>query len=133
MIVLDNDVLVGWARPGTDDKVRSYLSERTAEQWFVTAVGLYEYLTFYDAQPRRRKERRELEERVDGVLPLDADAAAEAADMENLLESAGPSLAAADLLVAAITRSRGATLATRNSDDFDKEPVHELMDVDVLR
>jgi predicted nucleic acid-binding protein len=133
MIVLDNDVLVGWARPDTDDEVRSYLSGRTTDQWFVTAVGLYEYLTFYDAQSRRRKERREVEERVDGVLPLDADAAAEAADIENLLEGAGTSLDAADLLVAGIARSRGATLATRNSNDFDKEPIRELMSVDVLR
>jgi predicted nucleic acid-binding protein len=132
MIVLDNDVLVGWARANTDPEVHAYLSERTNEQWFLTGVGLYEYLTFFDDQSRRRRERRALEQRIDGVLPLDADAAAAAADMENLLAAAGTSLDEADLLVAATARSRRATFATRNRNDFDKAPVHELLDVDLV-
>lgn len=100
----------------------------------VPSIGLYEYLTFYGSQSRRRKERRriESESRVDGILPLDTDAALEASDIENLLSSSGTSLAPGDLLVAAIARDRGATLATRNENDFDEQPIHRLVEVDIV-
>ncbi len=41
-------------------------------------------------------------------------------------------LAVPDLFVAATARSAGATLATANRNDFDKAPVHELIDVDIV-
>ncbi|RXK47452.1 type II toxin-antitoxin system VapC family toxin [Halorientalis pallida] len=133
MIVLDTDVLVEYARPNSDPAVTSYLTQRTDEQWIVPSVGLYEYLSFYGSQSRRRTERKQVESRVDAVLPLDTDAALEASDIENLLSSSGTSLDPGDLLIAAIARSRNATLATRNKNDFDKQPVHQLMDVDIVR
>jgi predicted nucleic acid-binding protein len=74
-----------------------------------------------------------VEKRVDAVQPLDADAALEASDIENLLGSSGTSLGAGDLLIAAIARDLGATLATRNKNDFDKQPIHQLMDIDIVR
>ncbi|SEO39897.1 hypothetical protein/tRNA(fMet)-specific endonuclease VapC [Halorientalis persicus] len=133
MIVLDTDVLVEYARPNSDPQVTSYLTQRTDEQWIVPSVGLYEYLSFYGSQSRRRTERKQVESRVDAVLPLDADAALEASDIENLLSSSGTSLDPGDLLIAAIARSRNATLATRNKNDFDKQPIQQLMDVDIVR
>jgi len=133
MIVLDTDVLVEYARPNSDPAVTSYLTQRTDEQWIVPSVGLYEYLSFYGSQSRRRTERKQVESRVDAVLPLDADAALEASDIENLLSSSGTSLDPGDLLIAAITRSRNATLATRNKNDFDKQPIQQLIDVDIVR
>lgn len=133
MIVLDTDVLVEFARPNTASTVKSYLSQRADEQWIVPSIGLYEYLTYYGSQSRRRKERRQVEKRVDAVQPLDADAALEASDIENLLRSSGTSLGAGDLLIAAIARDLGATLATRNKNDFDKQPIHQLMNIDIVR
>lgn len=132
MIVLDTDVLVEWGRPNTAQAVHSYLSRRTDEQWVVPSVGLYEYLNYYNSQSRRRTERRRITNRVDGIVPFDTDAALEASDIENLLAQSGTSLGAGDLLVAAIARSRGGTLATRNKNDFDKKPIHQLMDVDIV-
>jgi predicted nucleic acid-binding protein len=93
---------------------------------------LYEFLSYYDSQSRRRQERRQVESRVDAVLPFDADCALEAATIENLLDSAGTSLDAGDLLIAAIARNAGARLATANKNDFDKEPIRQLLDVDVI-
>lgn len=133
MIVLDTDVLVEYARPNSDPAVTSYLSQRADEQWIVPSVALYEYITFYESQSRRRKERQQVESRVDAVVPFDADAALEASDIENLLSSSGTSLDAGDLLIAATARVRSATLATRNKNDFDKQPIHQLMDVDIVR
>lgn len=133
MIVLDTDVLVEYARPNSDPAVTSYLTQRTDEQWIVPSVGLYEYLSFYGSQSRRRTERKQVESRVDAVLPLDADAALEASDIEYLLSSSGTSLDPGDLLIAAIARSRNATLATRNKNDFDKQPIQQLMDIDIVR
>jgi predicted nucleic acid-binding protein len=133
MIVLDTDVLVEYARPNSDPAVTAYLSQRADEQWIVPAVALYEYLTFYGTQSRRRKERQQVENRVDAVHSFDTDAALEASAIENLLSSADTSLGAGDLLIAAIARDQGATLATRNKNDFDKQPIHQLMDVDIIR
>lgn len=133
MIVLDTDVLVEYARPNTDPAVMSYLSQRADEQWIVPAVAMYEYLTYFDSQSRRRNERHQIERRVDAVLPFDANAALEASDIENLLRASGTSLGGGDLLIAAIAREQGATLATRNKNDFDKQPIHQLMDVDIVR
>jgi len=38
----------------------------------------------------------------------------------------------ADLLNLATAHTAGGTFLTRNKDDFDKEPLHELADVDVV-
>lgn len=133
MIVLDTDVLVEYARPNPDPVVTAYLSQRVDEQWLVPAIGLYEYLTFYQSQSRRRTERREVESRVDAILPFTTDTALEAANIENLLRSSDTSLDPGDLLIAAIARDQGATLATRNKNDFDKTPIHQLLDVDIVR
>jgi len=133
MIVLDTDVLVEYARPNSDPVVMAYLSGKASEQWIVPSVALYEYLSYYGSQSRRRKEHRQVESRVDAVVPLDADAALEASDIENLLSSSGTSLDAGDLLIAAIASNQGATFATRNKNDFDKQPIHQLMDIDIIR
>ena len=132
MIVLDTDTLIDWGRSGTSGTVSNYLSARTTHQWVIPSIALYEYLTFYDSQSRRRRERQRIENLTDDILPFDADAAQEAADIENLLESAGASLDTGDLLIAAIARDRGGILATRNKNDFDKTPIHQLMDVDIV-
>ncbi|SEP07246.1 hypothetical protein/tRNA(fMet)-specific endonuclease VapC [Halorientalis persicus] len=132
MICLDNDVLDGFVRPHPDPDVVSYLSNHQTEQWIVPAVVLYEFLSFYNPSMQNRR-RQQLKKRVDEIGAFDADAASEAAEMESKLQNVGTSLDTADLLIAAIARERGATLATRNKNDFDKRSIHQLMDVDIVR
>lgn len=132
MICLDNDVLDGFVRPNPDPDVISYLSKHQNDQWIVPSVVLYEFLSFYSPSMQNRR-RQQLNQRVDTIASLDADAASEAAKMEANLQNAGTSLDTADLLIAAIARDQGATLATRNKTDFDKQPIHQLMDVDIVR
>ena len=132
MIFLDNDVLDGFVRPDPDSAVLSYLSSHQSEQWIVPSVVLYEFLSFYNSQSDRNLKRRQLKNRIDGIAPLDEHAAAEAADLEVSLRKIGTSLETGDLLIAATARNRGGTLATRNKNDFDKTPTHQLMDVDIV-
>lgn len=132
MIFLDDDVLNEFRRPDPDPAVLSYLQNRQSDQWLVPSIVLYEFLSFHRSQAKRNRERQQIQSRVDGIVPLDENAAAEAANIETSLESAGTSLDTGDLLIAAIARDRGATLTTRNENDFDKTPIHDLMDVDIV-
>ena len=52
--------------------------------------------------------------------------------MRARLETAGTDLDLADLLAAATAREAGATFVTANVNDFDKTPIHQLMDIDVV-
>lgn len=132
MIFLDNDVLAEFRRQNPDRAVVSYLQQHRSEQWFVPSVVLYEFLSFHSSEARQNQERQQIQSRVDGIAPLDDEAAAEAAAIESKLDTAGTSLDGADLLIAGIARSRGGTLATRNKNDFDKPPIHQLMDIDIV-
>lgn len=133
MIVLDNDVLVEFRRPNPDPVVLSYLQSHRSDPWLVPSVVLYEFLSFYDSTSKQDQERRAIKARVDGIASLDEGGAAEAAAIKSKLSSVGTSLDARDLLIAATARERGGTLATRNKNDFDKQPIHQLMSVDIVR
>lgn len=132
MLFLDNDVLRKYARPEPDQEVVEYLAGKRSEPWALPAVVVYEFLSFYDTQQKRDRRHRQLSEAVDEIAAFDEKAAKEAATLESLLESAGSSLDPADLLIAATVRDRGGSLATCNANDFDKAPVHELVDVDIV-
>lgn len=132
MIVFDNDVLNEFRLPEPDERVVSYLQEHSSEQWFVPSIVLYEFLSYHETQAEQRREKEAITSRFDGVAPFDESAAVEAAHLESRLAAAGTSLDTADLFIAAIARDRDGTLVTRNENDFDKQPIHELLNVDVL-
>ncbi|MGA2129624.1 MAG: PIN domain-containing protein, partial [Xanthobacteraceae bacterium] len=54
------------------------------------------------------------------VLPFDGAAAREYADIASTRRRAGRPISVADAQIAAIARSRGAALATRNTADFSQ-------------
>lgn len=132
MIFLDNDVLNAFRQPNPDQTVLSYLQTHRSEQWLIPSIVLYEFVSYYDTRAKQNRERQQITARVDGIAALDESAAAEAANIEANLDAAGTSLDTADLLIAAIARDRGGTLVTRNKNDFDKSPIHHLMDVDIV-
>jgi len=132
MICLDNDVLRKFADPDPDPNVVKYLSQHRGDTWLLPSLVLFEYLQWYSSHSRIRNERSQIERVVDAVAPLDGDVAAQAANMNARLSSAGTSLDLADLLIAATARENNATLATANKDDFDKTPIHQLMDIDII-
>ncbi|WP_262177264.1 type II toxin-antitoxin system VapC family toxin [Haloarcula laminariae] len=132
MILLDNNIVRKYARPDPDEAVLDYLSAHRSEPWGISALVLYEFLSYYESQSKQRARRHQLTQAVDDVLPFDADTAAEAASMETSLDDAGISLDGVDLLIAATARQHQATLATADRNDFDKGPVRELLDIDIV-
>lgn len=132
MICLDNDVFSRYASQESYPAVATYLSDHRTEPWLIPSVVLFEFLQRYSAHDTIREQRRRAEESVDGVIPVDADVAQQAANIRARLASAGTSLAVPDLLVAATARETDCTLVTRNKNDFDKTPIHQLLDVDII-
>jgi len=132
MLYLDNDVLAKFARADPDPAVVRYLRERSSEPWAISAIVAYEFVSFYPRTQRSEK-LRELEQNVlNEISPLDTQTSLEAANLRSLLENAGVSLDTGDLLIAATARYHGATLATANKNDFDKQPIRELVDIDIV-
>jgi len=132
MILLDNNIIRKYAHQDPDEAVLNYLSEHRTEPWGISAIVLFEFLSYYDTQAKQRKRRSQLTQAVDTVISFDGDTAAEAASMETSLEAAGVSLDDVDLLIAATARQHQATFVTADKNDFDKTPVHELVDIDIV-
>lgn len=132
MIVLDNNIIRKYARLDPDEAVLNYLSKHRTEPWGISAIVLFEFLSHYDTQSKQRTRRNQLTQAVDNVISFDGDTAAEAASMETSLEAAGVSVDDVDLLIAATARQHQATFVTADKNDFDKTPLHELMDIDII-
>lgn len=133
MICLDNDVFSRYASRQSYPAVSTYLSSHSTEAWLLPSIVLFEYLQNYPSHNTIQNERRKAEQSVDGTIPVDADVAEQAANIRARLDAAQTSLDVPDLLIAAAARTHGCTLATRNKTDFDKSPIHELMDIDIIR
>lgn len=132
MIVLDNNIIRKYARPDPDEAVLNYLSKHRTEPWGISAIVLFEFLSYYDTQSKQRTRRSQLTQAIDNVISFDGDTAAEAASMETSLKAADVSLDDVDLLIAATARQHQSTFVTADKNDFDKTPLHELMDIDII-
>jgi tRNA(fMet)-specific endonuclease VapC len=78
------------------------------------------------------QEQRHLESSFDRILPFTADTALEAAYLDEKLQSQGVTLDPVDLLNLATAHTEGGTFVTHNKNDFNKGPVFDLADVDVV-
>lgn len=133
MLYLDNDVLRKFANPDPDPKVVDYLDRHRSDPWGISTVVLYEFLSYYDSPGTRQERLHTLKNRVvDDIASFDEDAAIEAASMESSLSKTNTSLDAADLMIASTARQRGGVLATANKRDFDKQPIRQLLEVDIV-
>lgn len=132
MLCLDNDVFRKFTTDPPDQNVVDYLAERHEEPWALPATVLFEWLQIYESHDTIRSKRSAVDKVIDEVLVIDDDVAVEAANMRARLAAGDTSLELADLLAAASAREAGATFATANKNDFDKRPIHELMDVDIV-
>jgi predicted nucleic acid-binding protein len=127
MIVLDTNVLSELMRPSPAEAVVAWVSSRPARSIFTTAVTHAELLYGVLLLPDGRR-RRELEgalealfeqDLADRVLPFDELAVHDFAYIAADRQHAGRPIAHADAQIAAICRSRGAAVATRNVSDFE--------------
>lgn len=126
MIVLDTNVVSELMRPRADAAVVDWVDRQHAGDLWLTAVTLAELLYGIGRLPDGRR-KADLATRLEAMVEEDLDhriavfdvtAASHYADIVVVRERAGRPISAADAQIAAICRSHGALLATRNIDDF---------------
>jgi predicted nucleic acid-binding protein len=131
MIILDTNVLSEAMRPVPAPEVLHWFAKHAASSLYTTAITQAEILLGLELMPKGKR-RAALQTRADEmfeedfadrVLPFDTDAArmlARIAGFRALAKgSSGRPIAQWDAQIAAIAHSRGATLATRNTADFE--------------
>jgi predicted nucleic acid-binding protein len=135
VIVLDANVISELTRQAPAPGVMSWLDSLTAVEVATTAITAAELLYGVARMPDGRR-KTELSAAVHGllsddfhgrVLGFDEPAAQRYADIVTGREQRGRPIGVADAQIAAICRSIGATLATRNTDDFADTGI-ELID-----
>jgi toxin FitB len=127
MILLDTNVLSELMRPAPTPAVETWLSGQPAASVFISAITEAELrygLALLPASKRRASLAGVLDEMLaedfhDRILPFDSPAAAAFAAIAADRRQTGRPISQADAQIAAIARSRGATIATRNVMDFE--------------
>ena len=132
MICFDNSVFSRYASRQSYPDVDRYLRDHSSERWLLPSMVLFEYLREYSVHSAIQTKRGSAEASVDKIVDMDADVAEEAANIDARLSAANTGLDVADLLIAATARANGATLTTRDKNDFDKSPIRELVGVDII-
>ena len=126
MFVFDTNVLSEAMKATPDPAVVNWLTGCPAEMMFTTTICqteiLYGLRRLPDSQKRQRltaaAEALFTQELVGRILPFDAAAAVIYADLRIARERAGRPLAVEDGMIAAIARVVGASVVTRNTEDF---------------
>ena len=127
MFLLDTNVVSELMRPAPDPVIVSWVGERATSSLFLTAVTEAE-LRFGLAIMPPGKRRDGLSAGLDRmmetgfanrVLPFDSGAARVYAGIAAARRQRGRPIAQADCQIAAIARSRGMAVATRNIRDFE--------------
>ena len=127
MVMIDTNIVSELMRAEPSAEVLSWMDEQTPRELFVTAVTEAEVRTGIALLPegRRRRGLAEACERAFGrlfagrVLPFDSDAARTYAEIAAARRVLGRPVSQADCQIAAIARSRGMAVATRNVRDFE--------------
>jgi predicted nucleic acid-binding protein len=125
LIVLDTNVISELARPTPSVQVLAWVDAQDGVA--ITATTAAELLHGVARLPDGARKsgladaiREMLEGPLrDGVFAFDRDAASHYAEIVAARETAGRPISIADAQIAAICRSRGATLGTRNVRDFE--------------
>jgi toxin FitB len=127
VIVLDTNVLSEVLKATPDSRVISWLKDQSRPALFTTTVTrgeiLYGIRLLPDGKRRRALWDAALaifnEDFAERVLNFDGDAADAYADIGAARRSAGKPISQFDAMIAAMARSRGAAVATRNARDFE--------------
>lgn len=119
MIVADTDVLIDFLRDRAPVADRVAL-ELEQGRLATTVINRFELL----AGARGERQRERVLALLEGLvtLPLDADAADQAAEVRRRFEAGGEPIGMADSLVAGIVIQRRGILLTRNRRHFERVP-----------
>ena len=134
MIVLDTNVVSELMLDAPNPDVLAWVDGIPALELFVTAVTEAEIRTCIAFLPdgARRRSLANAAERMLGrlfagrILPFDSDAARAYADIAADRRAAGRPIGEADCQIAAIARSRGMAVATRNIRDFPETGIETI-------
>ena len=127
MLVLDTNVVSELMRDNPQQEVVAWLDYQSASSLFVTAVTEAEIRAGIALLPtgERRRGLASAAERAfrvlfaDRILPFDSEAAREYAVIASSRRAAGRPISQSDCQIAAIARSAGATVATRDTGGFE--------------
>jgi predicted nucleic acid-binding protein len=125
MIVLDTNVVSEAMKPEPHPAVRAWLNDQAAETLYLPSVTLAELLFGIRALPAGKR-RDMLTQALDGlmglfrdrVLPFDADAARCYAELAVTARASGLGFPTPDGYIAAIAKSRGFTVASRDTAPY---------------
>lgn len=127
MLILDTNVISEMMRPVPDERVAAWIDAQPLDRMALTAVTVAELLYGLDRLPDGRR-KADLSGRLDAVLrrgfggrvlPFDHAAAQAHARLKGDRDRAGRPLGGYDAMIAAIARTHGAGIVTRNVDDFE--------------
>jgi len=125
VIVVDTDVVSELMRPSPSPRVRDWINAQAPGELCTTAVTLAEIRYGLERLPDGRRKDSLLAtatevftEFTDSIQPFDADAAIWYATILARRDRLGLPIDGFDAQIAAICRTRGAALATRNAEDF---------------
>lgn len=127
MISLDTNVISELMKAEPNPKVEAWLGSKPAVDIFTTAITEAELRYGVQILPRGRR-RNEIaaatdllliEDFSERILPFDGPAAIAYAMVATERREAGKPISQFDAQIAAIARSRGAAVATRNITDFE--------------
>ena len=127
MIVLDTNIVSELMRPDPDVSVVNWVAGQAAPHLFLSTISEAELRYGVEILPAGERRSRLLDE-VDGmlqedfagrILPFDSAAAQAYALIAAARRAAGRPINHADCQIAAIARCRGASVSTRNVDDFE--------------
>jgi tRNA(fMet)-specific endonuclease VapC len=130
MIVLDRDILVKLRN--SNQTVIQHLQQYSTDEWTIPAHVAWESYQYGSSRADKRQEQRHLQANFDRILSFTDDVALEASYIDDKLQSQGVTLDAVDLFNLATAYTEGGTFVTHNKNDFDKEPVHSLADIDIV-
>ena len=126
MIVLDTNVVSEFMRVDPQAEVLAWLDDQPTRTLFVTTITEAEILTGIALLPegRRRRGLKAAAERLFGllfderILSFDSSAAHAYASIASARRTSGNPISQADCQIAAIARSKGASVATRDVRGF---------------
>ena len=127
MIVLDTNVVSELLRPAPATQVEAWLSAQDGATVYFTAVGEAELrhgVAILPAGKRRTALTKAIEGMLeedfrDRILPFDRAAASAYAAIAAKRRAAGRPISQFDCQIAAIARAHDATVATRNTGDYE--------------